>query len=183
MLGRHIFIVPGYRPSRTPELWKYADAVSQSINKEYPDLVIFSGGESQRATNPGVTEAGLLWEMVRSKLLHHQHIILETEALTSLDNIINVAPMIRQWVPTEGVAESIVTISCEWNRRWKMYFLAWLALPEYRGRIKVVPVRWERGLLPCLKQAVSTFGELVAFFWPWLAERGRESRRRCAQRT
>lgn len=182
MAGKYIFLVPGYGTTPTPELWLYAMRIAEGINEEHPDLLVISGGESQKVSHPGMTEAQLLWEMIQPKLMDHPHIFLETGALTSLDNVLNVTVMIRASIPSEDVAESRIVVACERNRWWKMFWLVWLALPEYRGRISVLPVQWEFGPLPKIKQSVSTFGELLAFHWPWLAERGRESRRRRAER-
>ena len=179
-----VLVVPGYGCILTQELKKYLNQVIVWIDEWRPNIVLFSGGFTQRQKAPGVSEAALMREYVLGHVSYTDFTVAVDEySYTTLDNIQNATELMASlhYAGEEGGGGIEVQIFSEANRRFKVGVLARLAMLSRVKKIEVKSVAWEHGLIPKLKQVISTFAELAAFFIPSLARRFCESRIRRAE--
>lgn len=158
------FVVLGYGVRLVPELCMYLDYVIKEANLIRPKCIFLTGGESQRGTNPGRTEARVMHEYLLTHDLDPEIVcVLEEKALSTVENLLNVSALLQHHatVPTNKLR-----IFCEATRKRKVSLLASRVLPEYRDRIFVEPVSWEKGWKPFMREIPSTAIEYAALYWP-----------------
>lgn len=104
----------------TGDTIKYLDRVVKFCNRESPDVIIFSGGYTNRKTAPDLSEAEMMHRYVIKRLPlcclpFYRHVLLEKGSYTTPESVINVAAVIRQCnlLPAENVK---FTVFCNTSR-------------------------------------------------------------------
>lgn len=204
----HVLIVNGYgchTMSEVPEFdrflvgyRRYLDEVASFINEEDPDMIIFCGGETQRKTAPGLSEAEIMYEYVYPKVRHTRRNqirknpswfgglitrwIREKDSYTTLENSRNAANRICFEICGQSIDGNFkvrITHMCEAIRAANVKMLDRHFMADYLEDIDdlvIKTVSWERG--DPFKQAGNLIYNKLAITFPWLGLAKRERRRR-----
>ena len=182
---RHIVIVSGYGCHLDTPLKPYLDRVVRFINSIPSDValqLIFTGGPTQQASAPGVTEAHLMAEYVHKHPDRRRMGLVSFEedtAFTTYDNISRAAEWIRHTVPDRKYESTKITICCEATRSANVVMLArHFLLPFVKSidDITVETASWERA--DPFKQVGNLVYNKLAITYPRLRLAERERRRR-----
>lgn len=174
----HFVVVNGYGCHVNAEVQEYLDEVVRFINEHEPSYLILCGGQTQRKTAPGITEAAVMAIYIRQRLSHVPMFILEDDSLTTLENVQNATRRILNCIPRYGNYWPSVemTVFCEAQRALKTLILYWFLLPQmhqyYDCRIRVKTSSWELG--NPLKELSHLLFDLAALWVPgltWYAHR------------
>ncbi len=188
--ARHIVIVNGYGCHLNNPLTLYLDRVVQFIDGIPSNVIlqtIFTGGPTQQASAPGVTEANLMAKYVLKHINRRFQgsFYEEDAAFTTYDNISRVAELIRNTAPDYGIEASWkyestkITICCEATRSPNVVMLArHFLLPFVKSidDITVETASWERA--NPFRQAGNLIYNKLSITFPWLRLAEREHRQR-----
>lgn len=171
---RRIVVVCGYGCHLTPELTRYLDRVVRYIVANDAHHVILCGGQTQMASAPGVSEAGLMKEYIEAHLPPGWQLVVNTcaDSYTTLTNIKHAARVVRVlqeqpvWKGHEP-REDRVTIFCEADRALKVKILARRFMPVPITHLTLETESWE--LSNPLWELVKTANEVVAMRFTPLA--------------
>jgi len=109
-------------------------------------LVVLCGGETQKKSFPGKTEAGVMFDSL--SLFLKVPYLLEGDSYTTYENIKFSAKRIRQWLVQDGNGKKCrITIFCEAQRALKVVLLArhfMLDLVENVDGLRIETDSWER---------------------------------------
>ena len=195
---RHIVIVNGYgchltypNGKDTP-LKTYLDRVVRFIDNIQSDdflQIFFTGGLTQQASAPGVTEARLMAEYVERHPNRRRLFLMPFKEETSFTTFYNIS-RIAQWLgilsnlnqglETSRKFESTkITIFCEATRSANVMMLArhfLLPFVQSIDDITVETVSWERA--DPFNQVKNLIYNRLAIKYPWLGLAEREQRKR-----
>lgn len=120
MSGQGVLVVVlGYGCHLTDPVRKYLNSVVKYVKRDHRvSLIITSGGFTARKSAPGVSEAGMMAEYLRSQDLTIP-ILLEQESRTTKENFLHVRTKTEQ----EPAFREIV-IFCDSCRRFKVFVFA-----------------------------------------------------------
>lgn len=174
-----VLLVNGYgcHYEHTPLASIYLPMVVQFCKVWQPDMIIFSGGQTQKKSAPEVSEAGLMKSVVAPQLSYEPvRMCLNTTAFTTLDNVQGASRFIHEWFPGQ---KTQITIFCEATRALKVNILArhfLIHLVESIDDIRIETASWERA--DPKKELLATVYDYLAITLPWLglAERARRFR-------
>ncbi|MCC6405285.1 MAG: YdcF family protein [Candidatus Yanofskybacteria bacterium] len=168
-----LVIVNGYGCDLDSPLKQYLDAVVAFLD-ENPSCVVFTGGQTQRRSFPGMSEASVMASYVRSQVPDLE-CVLEDRSYTTYDNIRNAAMLVREkgWEPDR------ILIFCEATRALKVMLLArhffkeWWdsqspVLPNRERRLQMMTSSWE--LMHPASELFATVWDWVALTFPFLNE-------------
>lgn len=171
----HIVIVHGYGCNLDSPLKPYLLRVSDFLTRRRPQLVLTSGGATQRKSFPGKTEAGVMNDFLydRANAIEDWHAAwyIDEDSYTTLDNAMNASQLVRRLVKDWGATweNTTVTVFCEAQRAFKSLLLYWVLLPELRQahrRVQVETSSWE--LTNPFWELLKLFNELLMLkipFW------------------
>lgn len=175
---RRIVIVCGYGCDIGSPLRPYLDKVVDFCNSVRPEVIILCGGATQRKRFPGRTEAEVMHNYLKGRLVHSEHwqlmFYIKDDSYTTYENIRDAARVVaelKMW-PWSGLEPRLdeITIFCEATRALKVAILAryFLGFPPEHGEpaIRVETDTWE--LDDPLKELESARRTVMAINWPWL---------------
>lgn len=175
----HVVVVNGYGCHLdTPLGDVYLPRVVRFINETQPDLIVFSGGETQRKTAPGISEAELMRKFVMPRLdrLPEKGFGCDAHSYTTLENACGAAI----WVNTHLSSKKVrVTFCCEATRAANVVMVGrhfFYGLIDSIDDLTVETASWERA--DPFKQVQNLLYNKLAITYPWLglAERERNKR-------
>jgi hypothetical protein len=179
----NLVIVLGYGNDLDSPLRPYLDGVAEFIEDNFVSQAIFSGGESQRKSHPGQTEARTMWNYVASRLTcpGDVNVNLDHRPLTTFENIRNAARIIQG----QQLEPDNIFIFCEATRALKVailtrWFFGFRVTHYGRNAIKIQTSSWE--LMHPLKELVGTLKDTACLFVPGLWRYFRWQRERRAAR-
>jgi hypothetical protein len=179
----NLVIVLGYGNDLNSPLRPYLDGAVEFIEDNFVSHVIFSGGESQRKSHPGQTEARTMQDYVKASLTcpDDSNFIMDERPLTTFENIRNAARILRG---LQLETDNIV-IFCEATRALKVailarWFFGFRATSNGRNAIQLRTSSWE--LMHPLKELVGTLKDTACLFVPGLWRYFRWQRERRAAR-
>ncbi|OGN06717.1 MAG: hypothetical protein A2669_00065 [Candidatus Yanofskybacteria bacterium RIFCSPHIGHO2_01_FULL_48_25b] len=177
-----VVVVCGYGCHLNTQLRSYLDRVAEFINRHNPQLVILCGGETQKKTAPGRTEASVMAEYLVDVHQKTPRFQVSPDSFTTFENIRDAVDVIRRQVWRVGRCGGFmvrVTIFCEAQRAPLVVMLArhfMGGLVESIDDITVGTGSWERQ--DPFKQVWNMIASKLAIKFPRLgiAERQRSSR-------
>lgn len=115
--AKHAFVVLGYQLENGQMTWELAgrcDAAAAAA-RAFPDSILVCTGGATGANNPdGNTEAGLMKDyLVKICRISRRRIFTEPEAMTTLDNAVNVLRILRE----QGI-ETMTLVTSDYHQRW-----------------------------------------------------------------
>lgn len=182
MARLHVLVVNGYGCHLdTPLGLTYLPRVAGFIKEREPDWIIFCGGQTQRRTAPGISEALVMSRWITSELgaAVADRFILESDSYSTFENIRDAASAILRKI---GTAKIKVTIFCEAIRAPNVVMLArhfMGNLVESIDDITVETASWERA--DPFKQVRKMIFYKLAFYFPYLAGLERKKRLKRAE--
>ena len=165
----NLVVICGYGNDLDSPLKPYLDGAVEFIEDNFVSHVIFSGGESQRKSHPGQSEARTMRDYVRTRLTCPDDLthVLDERPLTTFENIRNAARIMRG---LQLEADNIV-IFCEATRALKVAILArrffgFRVTHDGRNAIQIRTSSWE--LMHPLKELLGTLKDTACLFVPGL---------------
>jgi len=141
-----ILIVNGYGCQLVPVLVGYLDGVCAFMQSNVVDLMILCGGQTQRKTFPGVSEAQLMLDYIKGNIaptLIPDDVVLLEDTYWTFENIVAAAKAINDREGVLNPDDARMTIFCEAQRSLTVQIVAYQYLGKYWGRIKFKTVSWE----------------------------------------
>lgn len=180
----HVVVVNGYGCHLVPVLEKYLDKVIAFLSQNEVEHLVLCGGPTQQKTAPGMTEAKLMRDCIGERMRLPRHVTLADDTYTSFENMKWANRVIRghfdgEFVPSYDPRYTDVTIFCETQRSLKVALLAWLFLPEYWQRTRILGETWERR--PPFAELKATIADVLAFYVPGVAGYMRRKRMKRAR--
>ena len=181
---QHVVVVCGYGCNIDSPLAVYVDRVRNFLRVNRVGQVIFCGGETQKKSFPGKSEAQVMYNylMVQPEGLQgwHQSHWIQIDSYTTYDNIRLAAEKIRIMKSHDDPnAKFKITIFCEAQRALKVIRLSrhfMRDLVENVDSITIETVSWERA--DPVRELKTTIMTWLAIKYPWLGLAERERRRR-----
>lgn len=169
-----IVIPLGYGPERTRENERYWGRISSLCSMVHLYALIPCGGESRPISMPGISEAQAMMDYIGPRLNQKPVFTapLENKSLTTLDNIKNVARILKegQIIPRGGR----ILIVCNAGKKFVVWCLAWRYL---KRKVYIETFDWDLGDSR-LKQIFMNFYTPIAMYCPPLAALYRWNRKR-----
>lgn len=168
---RRVAIVLGYGCHLTDPIKRYLEKVAAYDSAIPFYLIITTGGFTQEKSAPGVSEARMMADYLESFGVSTP-VILEEEALTTLENLRFVYELVR----ANGLENKKLVIFCDSARAFKIKLLARLIFGKWP---RIASYDFSKSVRPKLKQLfINTPIELLAFFVPPLERLGLRKRER-----
>ena len=161
----------GYGIEATLGMRIYLNEVTEDVNAERAGYLIPIGAPMGKSG-----ESDFLASRLARRLVGFTPtIIRDDHSYTAIENIQRIDVILRDQVPSEDWYDLDVpiqiTIYCEQNRYWKVRVLSALIL-DSRVVVRIYPIEFEFGLKSKIKQAISFFLELGAYFNPsWVGKK------------
>jgi len=187
----HIVIVCGYGCHLVDVLVVYLNKVIDFLKENKPDLVIFCGGETQRDSAFGISEAQMMANYVNDSLVRFLSFIddrrifpfrIENDSYTTHENIRNASIILNSWAGPrkEEIKGKIhISIFCEATRAANVVMLSRHFMKDLVGSVDDITIEtgsWERA--DPFKQVGNLIYNKTAIKFPWLGLAERERRRR-----
>lgn len=172
---KKVLLVCGYGCALTDGLERYLDRVSKFARDWNPDILILSGGFTQRMSFHHVSEARVMEEYLvakNPKLIYA--IVRDEQAYTTPDNLSNAAQILRDKGVAEGERE--VVIFCDALRALKVAIYA----EDHLGQVTIETVHLDRS--SAKGQIIPTLQAFVARRFPLVDRIHRSLRIRRSQR-
>lgn len=164
---QHIVIVCGYGPELTDSLKVYLDEVVAFCKAYRPGVLICCGGCSRQRTRPGVSEAEVMMEYLKSKLQGGAcpwWRFLDESSLTTIENIQNAQEILGKYNLLDNRSE--ISIFCNTSKGFVIKRLARHFFPQMM--VVIEPIYWKVED-PWLMQALVNLYTLAAIRIPALA--------------
>lgn len=180
-MGLRVGIVCGFGCHLKPEVKFYLDRVAQLIDDYKLDIVISSGGYSQKKSAPNISEANVIDEYLRRSRMGKRGVsfFLEYDSLTTFENIRNGT---RKLKDAETEVDFLVVFT-DSLRALRVKFLVDRFFPQSAPGIPIVLIEGipvitsYRGAAD--KQLIFTFIECLSYYLPplqWVLRKIREKR-------
>lgn len=173
MSKRQVVIVCGYGCHMHPVYENYLSRVVRFVNENQVDLVVVSGGYSQRRTAPDRSEAGAMKSFLQDKI--GINVIEENNALTTNENLKNVAQFLQGKIKPES--HSLV-IFCDAIRALKVKTIAERVFWEYDIQVETYDMS-PKGATK--RQILASLEDVLASYFPVINSVRRKIRERRAQ--
>ena len=180
---RTIVVVCGYGCHLDTPLRPYLDRVVKFVEENRTGLLILCGGETQKSSAPGVSEARLMRNYVARKIPPSCHLLIAQSSYTTYENIKCATALITQIEDLSMFSVSgrnKIVVFCEAQRAATVIMLArHFLLPFVAGidDITVETASWERA--DPFKHVKNLVYNRLAIKFPFLARReGRKRRER-----
>lgn len=157
-------LVCGYGCHLNDSIKRYLNDVVSWCYQNPDAIIILSGGFTNQKTMPGVSEAGMMQNYLRKRLVVNQF-ILDEKAVLSIDNVRNTAHMLK------GIDRDL-TIFCDSIRAVKV----WVMGLVYLDRFTLIAHNFHRSTKEKFTQVVRTIIELTFMLLPpleWWARKKR----------
>lgn len=181
-----IVIVYGYGCHLTDRYKEYLRRVANFLGSNLVDWLIFCGGESQKKSAPGISEAGLMRDFLEGDGENDWHeayvgkrplpkIFTESTSLTTPENVCFTATFLTKFDPKNYQ----LVIFCDASQALKVKILAEEIFPEHEIQIETCDFS---GRGEAKKQLKATILEVLALKLPVLARWHHNQRVKRAER-
>lgn len=148
MVPKRFALVCGYGCHLNDSIKRYLNDVVSWCYQNPDAIVILSGGFTNKKTMPGISEASMMRDYLTKRFVTNR-VILDEEAILSIDNIRNTAKMLK------GIDRDLV-VFCDSIRVVKMWIMGLI----YLDRFTLVTHNFHRSTREKLSQIIRTIIEI-----------------------
>jgi len=147
---------------------EYLHFVSEIVNpSDSQNIIIACGGFTNPKDFPNISEAGMIAETLR-KMNYNGTILKEESSVTTIENLRNAIPVIRNDINTHPYYGDIVII-CDKMRSFKIAYLANRILGTFKMPIHIVGFDFQRDIKSIIKHGIlGTILDILSCYLPFL---------------